>query len=395
MWLRVAVLGVLMLLLGACAGGRSDKSRDAVTGPLDYAVEQYRRSASELDPADGYPRTTNPDGSWATTPPRGWTSGFYPGTLWYLYEYTESPEMLELAQRWTAGLEGQSQDTGSHDVGFQIMCSYGNGYRLTAEEGYRDVVLQAARSLASRYNPEVGATLSWSWSPNPPLWKFPVIVDNMMNLELLFWAAKNGGDPTFYDMAVQHALTTRQYHVREDGSTYHVVDFDPQTGEFIRGLTWQGYADESAWARGQAWGLYGFTMVYRETGDERFLETAVKLADFFIENLPDDHVPYWDFRAPNIPNEERDASAGSIAASGLLELSTLVRSDASQRRYREAAEKLIEELGSERYLTQGTESAAVLTHCVGNRPGNSEVDVPIIYGDYYFVEALLRLRDLE
>jgi unsaturated chondroitin disaccharide hydrolase len=193
-------------------------------------------------------------------------------------------------------------------------------------------------------------------------------------------------------MAVQHALTSAQYHVREDGSTYHVVDFDPQTGAFRKGLTHQGYADESAWARGQAWAVYGFTMVYRETGDARFLETAQKLADFFVDNLPDDAVPYWDFRAPDIPDEERDASAGAIAASGLLELSTLVQDGQASARYFDTAEKILTELGSSNYLTKGTNNQAVLFHSVGSKPGGSEIDVPIIYGEYYFVETLLRYR---
>ena len=194
-------------------------------------------------------------------------------------------------------------------------------------------------------------------------------------------------------MAIQHALTTRQYHVRPDGSTYHVVDFDPESGAFVRGLTWQGYADESAWARGQAWGIYGFTMAYRETTDQRFLDTAQALAAFFLDHLPEDVVPYWDFHAPNVPDEERDASSGAIAASGLLELSTLV-SPEDGARYRERAVALLIELGSDRYLTRGLSNSALLLHSVGSRPGGMEVDVPIIYGDYYYVEALLRLRGL-
>ena len=360
---------------------------------LDYAVQQYRASAKRLDPANGYPRVTGPDGEWETLPPHSWTSGFYPGVLWYLYEYTGDPELLALAQKWTAGLEGQSLDTRTHDVGFQIMCSFGNGYRLTSDEQYKPIILQAARSLATRYSPKVRAIKSWDFVRPEAPWQYPVIIDNMMNLELLLWASKNGGDEQFYDVAVQHALTTRQHHVRADGSTYHVADFDPKSGAFVRGLTWQGYADESAWARGQAWGLYGFTMAYRETTDERFLVTAQTLAAFFLDHLPKDHVPYWDFRAPHLPDEERDASAGAIAASGLLELSTLVPSKDGAH-YRDRAVAILKELGSDRYLTKGSSNSAVLFHSVGSRPQDSEVDVPIIYGDYYYVEALLRLRDL-
>lgn len=396
MILRLLVLAVMVALLSGCATGRAGRDRDAVEETLDYAQGQYRRSAVALDPEDGYPRAIQPDGRWKTVPPSDWTSGFYPGVLWHLHEYGGDDRALDSARRWTAGLEGQKLDTSTHDVGFQIMCSFGNGYRLTGDEHYKQVILRAAQSLATRYSADVGAIQSWSWNPKPPQWRFPVIIDNMMNLELLFWASKHGGEQAWYDMAVQHALTTRQHHVREDGSTYHVVDFDPETGERVRGLTWQGHSDESAWARGQAWGLYGFTVAYRETGDDRFLVTAKQLADFYIDNLPDDDpVPFWDFHAPNIPDEERDASAAAIAASGLLELSTHVSTQGERTRYRGAAERLIDKLASSAYLTTGQDSDAVLAHSVGSRPHGQEVDVSIIYADYYFVEALLRQRALD
>lgn len=394
MLLQVGALSLLLLLLCACAGSRIERKKVQAVEPLDYAIEIYRRTSTQLDPEDGYPLTTDADEHWRTTSPRGWTSGFYPGVLWHLYQYSQDPELLAQARRWTAGLEGQKRETGHHDVGFQIMSSFGNGYRLTGEEQYKEVILTAALSLATRYNERVGATRSWSWNPSRPAWKFPVIVDNMMNLELFFWAAKNGGDRSLYDMAVQHALTTRRCHVREDGSTYHLVDFDPETGDMIRGMTWQGYADESAWARGQAWAIYGFTMTYRETRDESFLATAQQVANYYIAHLPADHVPYWDFHAPYIPNEERDASAGAIAASALLELSTHVSSASDSERYCRTAENLLAELASPRYLTRGTGGDALLAHSVGSRPGNHEVDRPLIYADYYFVEALLRYQGL-
>ncbi|MBN1642899.1 MAG: glycoside hydrolase family 88 protein [Anaerolineae bacterium] len=361
-----------------------------VEGSLSYALDVYRRTARALDPAAGYPRCTDDAGRWETTPASGWTSGFYAGVLWYLYEYSVDAGMRDLAERWTAGLDGQKLDTRSHDVGFQIMCSFGNGYRLTGAAAYKDVILQAARSLATRYNPIVGATQSWSWNRDPPIWQYPVIIDNMMNLELLFWAAKNGGPRELYDVAIQHARTTQRCHVRQDGSTYHVVDFDPATGAVVRGLTWQGYADESAWARGQAWAIYGFTMCHRESGDAQFLATAQRLADYYIDRLPEDHVPYWDFCAPRIPDEERDASAAAIAAAGLLELSEFAPTGAA--RYRSTAEAILASLSQPPYLTAGTGSDAVLDHSVGSRPSDSEVDTSIIYGDYYYVEALLRYR---
>jgi hypothetical protein len=363
-----------------------------IEASLSYAVDVYRRTALALDPADGYPRCTNDAGRWETTPARGWTSGFYPGVLWYLYQYSGDPELQALAEKWTVGLEGQKRDTGTHDVGFQIMCSFGNGYRLTGPAAYKDIILQAARSLATRFNPAVGATRSWSWNRTPPIWQFPVIIDNMMNLELLFWAAKHGGADELGHMAVRHAETTQRCHVRADGSTYHVVDFDPGSGAVVRGLTWQGYADESAWARGQAWAIYGFTMSYRESGEAAFLSTAQRLADYFVDRLPQDRVPYWDFCAPRVPDEERDASAGAIAAAGLLELSRHAPEHAA--RYWSAAEEILTSLSAPPYLTAGTGSDGLLDHSVGSRPSDSEVDTSIIYGDYYYVEALLRWRAL-
>ncbi|OLD58487.1 MAG: hypothetical protein AUI33_17580 [Ignavibacteria bacterium 13_1_40CM_2_61_4] len=246
------------------------------------------------------------------------------------------------------------------------------------------MVIQGARSLATRYSPIVGCTRSWNNR------HFPVIIDNMMNLEILFWAARHGGDPAWYDMAVSHALKTRQNHVRADGSTYQVVDYDPNTGAVLAKETVQGYSTESTWSRGQALAVYGFTMTYRETGDTRFLDTARQVADYFVDHLPADRVPYWDFEAPNIPNEKKDSSAAAIAASGLLELSTLVPEGASRTRYREAAFQILESLCSPAYLAEGTTSSGILLHGVGNKPSNSEVDVSLIYGDYYFIEALMR-----
>jgi len=361
---------------------------------LDYAVQQYLRTANALDPEAGLPRTTDADGKWVVTSPADWTSGFYPGVLWYLYEYSANEELKLQAERWTAMLEQQKNDTSHHDVGFQIFCLYGNGYRLTGNRAYKDVIIQAANSLATRYNPVVGAIKSWSWNPDPPQWTYPVIVDNMMNLELLFWASKNGGDHSLGELAVQHANTTLEHHVRDDGSTYHLVDFNPKSFEFESARTWQGYSMSSTWSRGQAWGLYGFTMAYRETSDEKFLKTAMRMADFIVENLPRDGVPYWDFRALDIPDAKRDASAAAITASALLELHEYVDAEPLRAQYLETAIQILHTLCSERYLTRGLNSDALLLHCVGSHPENREMDVPLIYADYYFVEALIRYRNL-
>ena len=351
---------------------------------LQFAEQQLTATVSEVNDPTRFPRSTLSDGSWRIEDSGAWTSGFFPGCLWLMFQRTSGSTWRTWASSWTAQMEGEKNDTSSHDVGFKIFCSFGNGYRLTFDPAYRDVVIAGARSLATRYSPIVGCTRSWNNR------HFPVIIDNIMNLEILFWAARHGGDPAWYDMAVSHALKTRQNHVRADGSTYHLVDYDPNTGAVLGKETVQGYSTESTWARGQAWAVYGFTMTYRETGDARFLDTARQVADYLIDHLPTDHVPYWDFEAPNIPNEKKDSSAAAIAASGLLELSTLVTDGASRTRYREAAFQVLESLCSPAYLAEGTTSSGILLHGVGNKPANTEVDVSLIYGDYYFIEALLR-----
>jgi hypothetical protein len=255
-------------------------------------------------------------------------------------------------------------------------------------------VLDASRSLATRYNPTVGAIKSWDTqgqSDSRRDWKYPVIVDNLMNLEMLFEAAK-WGDPHWKEIAERHALTSAHAHVRPDGSTAHVALFDPATGRLEKTVTWQGFSDSSTWARGQAWALYGLTRAYVHTRNPELLTTAQRVADWFIAHLPPDGVPYWDFRHPDIPFVERDASAAAIAASGLIDLSRQSSGDKAAR-YRSVAARIIRTLSS-KYLTDGTALASILQHSVGGRPQNTEVDVGIVYADYYFVEALLRLRGI-
>ncbi|HEX6557899.1 MAG TPA: alginate lyase family protein, partial [Longimicrobiales bacterium] len=355
------------------------------------AAHRYVSTAAALDPALGLPRSTSQSGQWTLSPISEWTSGFFAGTLWYLSAATHDPQLKAQAGRWTLPLADIPFGAFSHDLGFQFNSSFVNAYRFTADEKYRGPALNAARLLALRFNPTVGAIKSWDWmAPTRP---YPVIADNMMNLELLFWGARqSNGDRRWRDMAVQHALTTLANHVRPDGSSYHVVGFDPNTGKVLERFTHQGYADASTWARGQAWLVYGFTMTFRETGDRRFLDAARKVADYFVAHLPSDGVPCWDFNAPGCPAAaNRDASAAAIAASGLLELSTYTSHEASQR-YRNAAAAMLRALSSPKYRTGKT--AALLEHAVGNKPADSEVDVGIVYGDYYFVEALLRQKQL-
>lgn len=353
---------------------------------LQFAAQQLNITTSKLSPKS-YPELTKSDGSWETSSASGWTSGFFPGALWLIYQATGDSTWLTKAQSWQAGLEGQKTSTDTHDVGFIIFSSFGNGYRLTGNDAYRQVILTAASSLAQRYNSTVGCIRSWGAIADTS--NFQVIIDNMMNLELLFWAAKHGGKAEWYDMAVSHALKTMANHIRPDGSTYQLVNYNPTNGTISSKATKQGYQTETTWSRGQAWALYGFTVAYRETGDVRFLETARNAADYFISHLPADKVPYWDFQAPAIPNEPRDSSAAAIAASGLIELSQRETDAQRQARYLQAAQDILTALSSSAYLAEGTTSQAILLQGTRNKPKGA-YNTGLIYGDYYFVEALLR-----
>ena len=388
---RLATLVVTgsLAILGMLSSAVPAQNLDPLaTHALEFAGTQLAASVADVDDPSRFPRSTLADGSWRLEDSGSWTSGFFPGCLWRMQEAEGGGSWRSWAESWTAEMEGEKNDTGSHDVGFKIFCSFGNGYRLTGNASYPAIIRQGAQALASRFNTTVGCTRSWDNR------HFPVIIDNMMNLEILFWAARHGGDAAWYDMAVSHALRTRQDHVRADGSTYHLVDYDPQTGAILFRGTVQGSSNNSTWARGQAWAVYGFTMAYRETQDARFLDTARRVADYFIDHLPADRVPYWDFQAPNIPNEPKDSSAAAIAASGLLELATLVTDPTARTRYRNAALGILSALCSPAYLAEGSPSAGILLHGTGNRPNNTEVNVSLIYGDYYFLEALLRYRQL-
>lgn len=332
------------------------------------------------------PRALRPDGSLHATTSRDWTSGFYAGELWMLYGYSGKEQLKTAAQQWTAFCAKEQWDTHTHDLGFKIYCSFGHGFQQTADPDYKAVILNASRTLIQRYNPQVGGIRSWDF--NSENWHFPVIIDNMMNLEMLFAASKLSGDATFYDIALSHAQTTLDNHIREDYSTYHVIDFDPETGAQRLKDTHQGAAVASSWARGQAWNLYGFAMAYRETGAPQFLQQARGVAAFIYNHprLPEDTVPYWDFDAPHIPNEPRDVSAAAINACGLLLLAEADPEQAEQ--YLAWADATLRALRAPRY--QSDRPPFLLQHSVGSVPGGFEVSVPIIYADYYYVEALLR-----
>jgi unsaturated chondroitin disaccharide hydrolase len=392
---------VLCVALSACAPAASRAGAGAPATPLDslapaaldFAADQYRHAALAYDPARGYPRSAAVGEAWRTVGIRDWTSGFFPGTLWYLAEYTGDAELREQAERWTWPLAQIPQGYYDHDLGFQFFTSFGNAFRITADPRFREPLLGAAGLLAERFDPAVGAIRSWSHGS----WSYPVIIDNLMNLELLTWAARHGGDRAWAEIARHHAERTAEDHIRPDGGSFHVVDYAPATGAVVQRMTHQGYADSSTWARGQSWGVYGYVMMYRETADPRFLRTAREMTDYALARLPPDHVPCWDYQAPGCPESaERDASAAAILASALLELST-VSAGADGERYRLTAERILASLASPAYLARGTGTPSVLLHSVGHRPRDSEVDVALNYADYYFVEALLRyleLRDL-
>lgn len=382
--------GLLLLWLISCIGCQ-DSMVHLVDRQLTLSARQYDALAAATVDSVNLPRTATPDGKRVFAPPHWWTSGFVPGSLWLLYEYDRNPVRLEMARRFTGKVENEQYNTSTHDLGFMLYGSFGNGYRLTEDARYRDVLLTGARSLISRFHPLIGCIQSWQTNEK---WQYPVIIDNMMNLELLMWAFKQTGDSTFASICIRHADRTMAEHFRPDYSTYHVVSYDTLTGRVQVKNTAQGAFDESAWARGQAWGLYGFTMLYRETGLSRYLDQAHKIADFLISHpaMPADGIPYWDFNAPGIPNAERDASAAAIMASALLELGSF--SDRDQRqRYHRFAEKQIRSLSTPRYFAQpGENGHFLLLHGVGHKPHNSEVDVPLTYADYYYIEALMRYR---
>ncbi len=331
----------------------SNVQKEIAKTPLDSRGEE-----------NSFPRTINEDGSLRVVAGHDWTSGFYPGVLWYMYELTGDPEWKGKAITYTNKLTKEMYNGSNHDVGFRMYCSFGNGLRLIDEKSYVPVLIQSAKTLIARYYESVGSIKSWDF--NEAVWQFPVIVDNMMNLELLFWASKETGNPIYRDIAIQHALTTKKNHYRSDYSSVHVVDYDTITGAVRQKNTHQGYADESSWARGQAWGLYGFTMTYRCTKDKQFLEMAENIAGFLLNHprLPEDLIPYWDFDAPGIPDEERDVSAGAIIASALYELSTYSENGAELK---EKADQMLESLASIYASAPGENYGFILAHSVGNK----------------------------
>ena len=383
------------ILAASCC--RQESMEDLTARVFERAAVQFALldvnvdSIAALNPDEAvYPRSINKDGTLMPSGYKWWCSGFYPGSLWLVYEYTGVEKFKELALKYQAGLEPLRFRTDDHDIGFQLMCSYGNCLRITGDKTCEAVIVDGANSLATRFDPEVGCTRSW----DNIKYTFPVIIDNMMNMELLLKAIELGGADSLRDIALTHARTTIKNHFREDNSCFHLVDYDPETGNIIRKQTVQGYSDDSAWARGQAWALYGYPMVYRFTKEQDILDQAVAVAEYLLPRLPEDSIPYWDYDAPEIPDDVRDASSASIMASGLIELSQYVDAEKSKR-YLAAAEKMLRALASDEYLAaEGENYGFLLKHSTGNKNGDSEVDVPLTYADYYFLEALMRWRAL-
>ncbi|MNS88331.1 Unsaturated chondroitin disaccharide hydrolase [compost metagenome] len=381
-----------LFLLGS-QGYSQKKNSFNIEKQLNYCAEQASKTLQVI-PDDGTSPRTVPNGSkeWKFVGYKDWTSGFWPGELWFLYEATKDKKWEKEADKFSRFLTPLSTSkAGDHDLGFQVFNSFGNGYRLTKNAEYKQIILRTADTLATLFNPKVGTIQSW---PHNKMGGHNTIIDNMMNLELLFWASKNGGSKKLYDIAVKHAETTMANHFRSDNTSYHVIIYDYETGKKIKGRTAQGYSDDSMWARGQAWAIYGFTMTYRETKDVKFLDFAHKLARVYLDKLTtEDLVPYWDFNAPNIPNEPRDASAAAIVSSALLELSSYTKDKNLKAEYLAKAKKMIVSL-SDNYQSHDANSAFLL-HSTGHKPANSEIDCSINYADYYYLEALLRLQKLK
>ncbi|MDX9920352.1 MAG: glycoside hydrolase family 88 protein [Paludibacter sp.] len=394
---NLLTIGLGLLLLSACNSTSKNVQTDLIADNVAFAEKQIGHQVKLIEESGKIlnPRTVKND-KIQYVPIDDWTSGFFPGSMWYMYELTGNEKWKNLGTKYTEDLDSVKFLTWHHDVGFMINTSYGNAYKATKNEAYKDVMIQAAKSLATRFRPTPGVIQSWDedrgWQGTRG-WMCPVIIDNMMNLELFFEVTRFTGDSSFYKMAVSHADVTLENHFRDDYSCYHVIDYDKIKGGVRHKHTAQGYAHESAWARGQAWAIYGFAVCYRETKDPRYLELTDKIYNYLFthKNMPEDLVPYWDFDAPNIPNEPRDASAAAIIASALYELSTFGKPE-----YKETADKIVASLSSPAYRALlGTNGNFLLMHSVGSIPHGHEIDVPLNYADYYFLEALLRKKGIE
>lgn len=389
---QFAFLGIALLIASSCTNKPQPLS-ELLDEQLNFAADQYRGLDAALA-VNELPRSTNNEsGELITSVSSWWCSGFFPGSLWNLYACSGDEALKNMAMKRTSLIEKEKDNTGTHDLGFMIYNSFGQGLRVAGMDEYKPVLVTGAYSLLTRFNGNVGCIKSWDHGD----YNFPVIIDNMMNLEYLMWAFRETGDSSFYRACISHTENTMKNHFRKDYSSYHLVDYDSISGEVIKKQTVQGFADESAWARGQSWGLYGFITMFRDTRDPQYLEQAVRIAVFLLNhpNMPENGIPYWDYNAPDIPDAKRDASAGAILASALIELSQYVN-EAESQRFLDFAEKILRTLSSKEYRAlPGGNNHFILKHSVGHLPKDSEVDVPLTYADYYFIEALMRMKKIK
>lgn len=380
---------VLLMIYGFTSFAQNKTSTGLdVEKELAYCLAQAGKTLPLIPKDSIFPRTVDVGKTqWRFVKVADWTSGFWPGILWYLYDYSGDQKWRNEAHKYTSFLKPlAAKPAFDHDLGFQIFCSYGNGYRLTKNQAYKSIINRTSDTLATLFNPKVGTILSWPFRVES-LGGHNTIIDNMMNLEMLLWSSKNGGSKRLKAIAKKHADVTMKNHFRNDYSSYHVIVYD-MTGERIKGVTFQGESDESLWARGQAWAIYGYTMMYKETGAKRYLKFAEKTAELYLKRLPADLIPYWDFDAPKIPEDTRDASAAAITASALLDLAKLTKKS-KESYYKDLATKMLVELSSDRYQSR-EKNSAFLMHSRGSKTG--EIDVSINYADYYYLEALLRFK---
>ncbi|MFD1160882.1 glycoside hydrolase family 88 protein [Hwangdonia seohaensis] len=392
--IKFSSLLFIVILNQACKENHSETLPydDIVQKSAKQYAKMHQTIYPEINNKKFIPRTINDKGQPTLVGIYDWTSGFYAGSLWYLNFLTADSKWEKPALEYTKKLDSIQYWGGNHDVGFIIECSYGNALKKTVSKAFDSVIVQTAKSLATRFHPKAGIIQSWNASKK---WNCPVIIDNMMNLELLFHATKISGDSTYYDIAVSHADKTLENHFRPDNSSYHVLNYDVETGDILNRNTHQGLADDSAWARGQAWGLYGFTVCYRETKKPNYLKQAIKIADYIKNhpNLPNDKIPYWDYNASATNETPRDASAAAITASALYELSSFMGVEGEK--YENFADKIMLSLSSPNYFAdKATNANFLLKHSVGSIPHGVEIDVPLNYADYYFLEALYRHKNI-
>ena len=386
MLLKSKNLIVLLFLFSTIVSAKNYKEISWLKTAIDRSQDQLLAAAEKYKAAKLNPRSFE-NGKVNFASIKDWTCGFFPGSLWYMYELTNNEQFKKEAKFYTEILDKVQYRKDTHDLGFMLYCSYGNGFRLTGNENYKKILITGSNSLMTRFHPEVGLIKSWDERKD---WQYPVIIDNMLNLEMLCEVSKLTHDNSFKKATISHANKTIENHFRADNSCFHVINYDSVSGKVISKVTHQGYSDSSSWARGQGWAIYGYTMMYRETRNQKYLEQARKVATFILNNpnLPADKVPYWDFNAPNIPDAPRDASAAAIYASALVELSGYVK---NRKDYLDTAEKILISLSSTKYLAEkGQNGLFILKHSVGNWPSRKEIDVPLNYADYYFIEALGR-----